>query len=183
MHAEVFSIGIFRGPVPGGGLEFAAADGAVGYEGAGEEAALLHGGGVDERLEGGSHLALGEEGAVVLAIAEVAATYDGNDRTGVVVDGDEGSLKIGGVALGFVVVCFGGVLVAGSFFDVGETAFDGSFGYGLELGIDGGVDLKPTDVEIGIVEDAVEIAADGVERPGRFAGARGVCPGLDDDLF
>ena len=103
------------------------------------------------------------EGAVELAVEEVATADHGEDGAGFIVDDEGGALEVFGGGFGFgglddagfdflgVVGGEGAILgeglmgVVGAFFDLEEAFVDGFFGVFLEALVDAGEDLEATD--------------------------------------
>ena len=105
---------------------------------------------------------------VELRDAVVAAADEGEDLSGVGVDGDERDLRVGdgggGLALG------GLVLLADDVVDDLDAGFDGLGGGALEIGVERGVDAE---VLVGgvLVADALDdLVVDEIDEVGGFAG-------------
>src|SRR5690606_5919641 len=98
-EAVEFSVGV--GGVPAGGVPVDLAGGylAVVHQSAGEKA-HLEGGGIDQGLEDGAHLAVGGESPVEGAVAVVASSHQGAEGAGAVVHHGDGPLEVGGVVGG-----------------------------------------------------------------------------------
>jgi hypothetical protein len=126
-----------------------------------DEFSTLCGRSGDERFEGRAEIAPGE-GAIDPGMAEIAAADQRENTASAGLGGDGGEEDVSGLGAGHMILD-GGVRPGFFVFEILDGVVEFGFESLLPGGVDGGVDVEAALLDGGIVEDAVELTADGLE--------------------